>query len=473
MVDQRGKHESPGGHRAPGSTAAIHPILVKVTAVLAVAAVVLTVGAGIIHSRTSDAGNSPASHSTATGTPATAKPDNPKLDYFYAKDTPYAAPTDSIKTPPAGYSAFFIENVGRHGSRAAITGNAGKDMLSAWKQADKANAVTKLGRSLPADLKAFQSAQETVGFGQESTRGKAEWKGIGARTASNYPSFFEATQKDGDNVLLVTTPVHRTKVSIEAFRSGLVESYPDLHIPAPISETEYVNLGSAISPQGAKDLAAIMASPDVVAAADSVLERIFTRTYVASMQGKIDIVRRLYGLYSIAPGLDLDTDVTFHTYFPRKEAAVFSYVRDVGTFYTLGPGVAGDNRTYKNAKVLRAAFFTALDKRINGGKNATIFRVAHGETTVPFAALLQLPGSEKQAEPGVPFSYANNPWRGATAGLMAGNIEWVAYRDSRKNVLVTMRYNEKPAKFRSECTPVSPGSYFYTPNELKSCLPSS
>ncbi|MEO6471557.1 MAG: hypothetical protein ABIR57_06685, partial [Aeromicrobium sp.] len=174
-----------------------------------------------------------------------------------------------------------------------------------------------------------------------------------------------------------------------------------------------------------------------------------------------------------AAGMSEDTHVTFHKYFPLKDAAALAYARDAGSFYKYGPGVTGENQTYKGAEKLRTAFFDALDERINGGDTAAVFRIGHGETTMPFAALLQLPGSEKQADPGVPYTYADNPWRGANIGQMAGNVEWVAYRDGQKNVLVTMRYNEKPALFRAECKPVSAGSYFYTPTELERCLPSS
>ncbi len=115
-----------------------------------------------------------------------------------------------------------------------------------------------------------------------------------------------------------------------------------------------------------------------------------------------------------------------------------------------------------------ADFFGELDQRIGGGSTAAVFRPAHGETIMPFAALIGLPGSEKQAAAGEAYTYDNNPWRGYVAGRLAGNIEWVAYRNAAKNVLVTMRYNEQPVEFREGCKAAKP--YFYEVAELKRCL---
>ncbi|MGZ5368365.1 MAG: hypothetical protein ACXWXV_03800 [Aeromicrobium sp.] len=172
-----------------------------------------------------------------------------------------------------------------------------------------------------------------------------------------------------------------------------------------------------------------------------------------------------------------DTEVTFNEYVSKEDAAVLGYARDAEKFNKYGPGVEGENNTYVGAELLLDDFFNdffeALDARVDGGTQATAFRVADGETMMPFAALLQLPGSEKQATSGVPYDYDNNPWRGDKVGGMAGNIEWVAYEDPQRNTIVTMRYNEEPVRFRSECMPISEDSYFYTPTELKRCLATS
>lgn len=396
------------------------------------------------------------------------------LTGIYSKDAPYAAPKPTIKTPPEGYAMVFIENLGRHGSRAS-TSDADEDgVLEEWEDASDENALTPLGESLAADVKSFQDAEEKVGYGNLSTRGKAEWRGIGARTAANYPTFF--TSLEGLNWPLdsITTTVYRTKQSVAALESGLLAKYPNLNLGEKYADKDLVNFGSSRSRQGSRDLTAVMEGSDVVTASTNVLKRVYTAAYVESLNDPVEKALEIYALYCIAASMSEDTDVTFDEYIDKKDAAVLGYARDAEKFYKYGPGVEGENGTYEGAKLLLGDFFDGLDARVNGGSRATVFRIAHGETTMPFAALLQLPGSEKQAAPGVPYTYDNNPWRGDKIGGMAGNIEWVAYQHlDNKSVVVTMRYNEKPIKFRSSCTSIPEDSYFYTLNELKRCLPTS
>lgn len=393
------------------------------------------------------------------------------LTGIYSKDAPYVAPKPTIKAPPEGYAMVFIENIGRHGSRVS-TSDADEDgVLEEWEDASNANALTPLGESLAADVKSFRAAEEKIGYGNLSTRGKAEWRGIGARTAANYPTFFTSLEGLKWPLDSITTTVYRTKQSVEALESGLTAKYPNLNLGEKYADKDLVNFGSSRSRQASRDLKAIMEGPDVVAASTNVLKRVYTAAYVESLNDPVEKALEIYALYCIAASMSEDTEVTFDEYIDKKDAAVLGYARDAEKFYKYGPGVEGENGTYEGAKLLLDDFFDALDARINGGSQATVFRIAHGETMMPFAALLQLPGSEKQAAPGVAYTYDNNPWRGDKIGGMAGNVEWVAYQHlDDKSAVVTMRYNEKPIKFRTACTPISEGSYFYTPTELKRCL---
>ena len=396
------------------------------------------------------------------------------LTGIYSKDAPYVAPRPTIKTPPDGYAMVFIETIGRHGSRASTSDADEKEVLEEWEEASDEDALTPLGESLGPDVESFRAAEEEIGYGNLSTRGRAEWQGIGARTAANYPTFFKSLEDLKWSLDSISTTVYRTKQSVAALESGLIARYPNLNLGEKYADKDLVNFDSSRSRQGSRDLRAIMKRPDVVTASTNVLKRVYTDSYVEALNDPVEKALELYALYCIAAGMSEDTDVTFDEYFDKEDAALLGYARDAEKFYKYGPGVEGENGTYEGAELLLDDFFDALDARVDGGSQATVFRVAHGETTMPFAALLQLPGSEKQAAPGVPYTYDNNPWRGDKIGGMAGNIEWVAYQHlDNESVVVTMRYNEKPIKFRSECRPISEDNYFYTPTELERCLPTS
>ena len=213
----------------------------------------------------------------------------------------------------------------------------------------------------------------------------------------------------------------------------------------------------------------ILASEPVINASKELLRVLYAPAYVDTIKDPVLAAQDVYKLYATAAGMQGDTDVTFEKYVPLDLAKRMAYVIDAQNFYGFGPGIAGQDFSYRAARPILDDFFTELDQRIKGGSTAAVFRMAHGETTMPFAALLRLPGSEKQAAKGDVYTYENNPWRGSVAGRLAGNVEWVAYRNAAKDVLVTMRYNERPGEvpqgLQSGAVP-----YFYEVAELRRCL---
>ncbi|MCI1832808.1 MAG: histidine acid phosphatase [Bifidobacterium sp.] len=212
-----------------------------------------------------------------------------------------------------------------------------------------------------------------------------------------------------------------------------------------------------------------------------------------SIATKVDAAMDLYNLYIIAADMTNENSGShrfdFQRYFTghEQDARWFSYVLDSQDFYEKGPGRAGQEETYSIAKPLLDDFFRSIDRRAAGGNVVATFRFAHAETMMPFAALLKLPGSTRQApdveDPKGPddvFSYDNNPWRGSEVTPMAANVQWdVVSRSgvdpatgSAYTPLVRMLYNEREIAFNSSCTAVAAGFMWYKESELKRCLES-
>jgi hypothetical protein len=405
---------------------------------------------------------------TAASTPAQA--DIVSNDHYYANQTPYGDPaTTSIKTPPPGYELTFLENLGRHGSRSQTTDDGEQRAYAVWSAASRKGALTTVGKQFDDDLEAFQTAENSIGYGNLSELGKAEWTGIGRRTATNYRDFWTKAAADGDDVEFATSPVYRTKQSASALRTGLSATAPGLDLKARTTDTRLL-ITNGSTRAGNAAIASVLRRSDVRTAARHVLRRLYSASYVDKLSDPVGKALDIYGLYAIAPGMKGETNLTFSRYVPLEDAHLLGFAKDAQNFYRYGPGVAGESSSYRQVRPVLNDFFADLDNRIAGGNNAAVFRIGHGETTMPFAALIKAPGSQTQARTSRPYSYGNNPWRGWVAGRMAGNIEWAVYRNASGKALVTMRYNEQPVEFRSSCTASSLDPYFYRVSELKSCL---
>jgi hypothetical protein len=374
--------------------------------------------------------------------------------HHYANQTPYGnAASSAIRKAPDGYRLTFVETVGRHGARTLTSSSR-----------ERRSPAT--GQRFAADVAAFQKPEQRIGYGNLSEIGRVEWQGIGRRTATLYRDFLTEATGKGDDIVFKTSPVQRTVESADAMRQGLEGVVPGLKVGDYVTDGPRLLIGNGATFAGNRATRAAQSRTDVVAAATHLLGRMYSSDFVATIDDPVAAAIDVYLLYSTAPGLAAETSVTFAQYVPLDDAAVLAQAVDAENFYQFGPGVAGEDNSYRAARPLLDDFFATLDDRLAGGRTAAVFRLAHGETTMPFAALLGLPGSDVQASS--TFSYAGNPWRGYVAGRLGGNIEWAAYRDASGRALVTVRHNEQPVKLSDRCKAAVP--YFYRPAELKRCL---
>ena len=392
----------------------------------------------------------------------------------YANQTPYGNPSDtSVRKAPDGFSMFFIETVGRHGARSMTSDRTEKAALRIWDEAAKKKALTDTGTTLARDIKRFQAAEREVGYGRLSGLGRQEMQGIGRRTGDNYAPFFSSVRKKSETIATVTTDVTRTKQSASSLHDGLesgVGRTLDSLLAKPVESNKLLRISNEPSSAGKAMTEKVLRRASVRDHAKHLLGQSYKRSFVDSIDDPVDVALNLYKLYIAAPGMQKETNISFARYVPKDDRETLSYATDVETFYQYGPGVKGETNTFSKARPLLKDFFERLDKRIGGSTTAAVFRVGHGETMMPFAALIRAPGSHVQVPKGEAFSRDTNRWRGSLAGRLGGNIEWTAFRNKDRQVLVTMRYNEDPVQFNSGCSPSKQNRYFYRVPELKDCL---
>ncbi|MFD0560673.1 histidine-type phosphatase [Kitasatospora saccharophila] len=412
----------------------------------------------------------------------------------YGTKTPYAPQQDlrRYQPVPAGYVPVFTENVARHGSRAMSDSEDGDAVLALLDQAEQAGGLTGLGAQLAPQVRALLDAGASIGYGNLSARGADEQRRTALRMEQRLPGLFDAIAAQGAPIVVETSGVARATASADAFTAGLVEGEPALagSVGAPITDKNLLYFHKqpqnaayqayvANDPQLAAALAAVDADPRTAEAARHTVGRLFTAAFAATLtaERQTAFARSLYALYSAAPDLSVEARGTdLDRFLTPPDAQWFGYLDDAEEFYQKGPGFTGRTITYEMAGVLLDDLFAQVEHKAAGTSSAgAVLRFTHAEEIEPLAALLGLPGSTRQADPAHPYSYADNPWRGAEVAPMAANLQWDLYRTAadaagRPGYLVRMFYNEKETAFKDACHPIAKGSSFYDLDELERCF---
>jgi hypothetical protein len=422
--------------------------------------------------------------------------------HYYTTKTPYApqeSPRD-YQSAPKGFAPVFTENVARHGSRAMTDSDDGDSVLAVLESARAQGGLTRLGAKLGPQVRTLLTGASAIGYGNLSGRGAQEQRDTALRLELRLPSLFSTIVADDEPIEVETSGVTRAVASANAFTDGLTAGDPALAgvIQAPVTDKNLLYFHK--QPQNADyqayladdpDLAAVIAridgEPDTTKAATHVVSRLFGADFVAAMStdDRISFARSLYELYSAAPDLRAEAPgVDLDLFLAPRDARWFAYLDDAEEFYQKGPAFKGRTITYGMANVLLDDLFAQAEAKADGTSDkGAVLRFTHAEEIEPLAVLLGLSGSTEAADPNRPYTYANNPWRGADVAPMAANVQWDLYAGAPSHgagtgtgqgakatqYLVRMLYNERETAFKPSCEPIAKGSHFYDLNELKRC----
>ncbi|MGW7818209.1 histidine-type phosphatase [Streptomyces puniciscabiei] len=415
--------------------------------------------------------------------------DGPARRESYGTKAPYEPEQSAhaYQRPPAGYTAVLTENVSRHGSRAATGSEDGDLVLGLWDKAQEEGRLTGRGEEFGPTVRALMAAMEKVGHGNLSGRGRQEMRDTATRMEQRLPTLFAKIADEGEKIDVVSSGQGRAVDSAAEYTGALASADPALRPLIGPTRTDRDLLyfhkaagGAAYRDYIAHDqrlkdtLNALTDQPRTHEAARSVLRRIFKEPFVDGITDQVGAAQAIYNLYAIAPAMTEESPDRagwgLEHYISPSDASWFGYLSDAEDFYEKGPGFTGSDITYKMAGVLLDDFFQQVEaKRAGTSDLGAELRFTHAEEIIPLAALMGLPGSTEPATPGEPYTYAGNPWRGASVAPLGANIQWDVYeKDGR--YLVRMLYNEREAPFRTGCHPIAEGSAFYDLDELERCF---
>ena len=336
------------------------------------------------------------------------------------------------------------------------------------------SVVTPVNPAGDGEASIFDKTPDTLYFHKSENPDGTEKTGEAKRLADDYQNFI-----DNDEVISGAEQAIADNEEVKAASHDLLSQIFTEDFLGKLADGTYTWYNTADGTKTGGANCAPGADPDKDADACGEAKKKIASEYDAAMD--------LYNLYIIAA--DMENENTgvhtfdFDQYFQGEQAGdaeLFAWALDAEDFYEKGPSRSGQDETYKIAQPLLDDFFNVIDQRVSGGKTVATFRFAHAETMMPFAALLGLPGSTRQAANSVTdvYAYANNEWRGESVTPMAANVQWDVVAKTGNDPktgraytpLVRMLYNETEIPFRAECTPIADGSHWYKLTELKTCL---
>ncbi|MFF7053771.1 histidine-type phosphatase [Streptomyces griseorubiginosus] len=423
--------------------------------------------------------------------PAQALPEHRGDSTSYGTKAPYE-PRQNPRTyqqAPAGFIPVFTENVSRHGSRAATGSDDGDRVLALVEKAKATNELTTKGREFGPKARGLQAAMSGVGYGDLSGRGTQELQDTATRLVRRLPGLFATIAKKGERIDVVSSGQGRAVDSANIYAGTLAEQDPGLKplIGPTRTDVDLLYFHKAAGGKAYRDylandqrlattLKTITDQPRTHGAARSVLLKLFRPAFVGALStdDQVAAAQAVYNLYAIAPAMRAESPGGrgwgLEKFISGRDADWFGYLSDAEDFYEKGPGFADSDITYRMAGVLLDDFFRQIEARRAGTSDlGAELRFTHAEEIIPLAALLGLPGSAQGATTTQPYTYATNPWRGASVAPLGSNIQWDVYRKG-DTYLVRMLYNEKETPFKQSCHPVTRTSTFYNLNELERCF---
>ena len=362
--------------------------------------------------------------------------------------TPYTPGSDTAALPPAGYTPFFINYVGRHGARHAT--NTGELIrLDQWLQAAaESNALLPDGIRLQKMVRAILTVEKKYPSGTLTAVGETEQYRIGKDMGERYP---RVVRQPNDCLQVISTPEQRTVQSADQFLKGLASASTCItRTPDDSVRLRFFSLSPAYKDfekkgDWKKAQAQLESADPYHAATTAILHRIFDSAWTIPE----NFIMSVYAAAVIAPGLKEELrqagykpeDSDIFSLLSPKEAEALATVESARDFFVKGPGLDAEGIQVRVAAPLLADFIQSTDQWLVTGKSGADLRFAHAETIAPIAALMGCEGASTAVTD--PFRYPD-VWRSDRLIGYSANIQWIFYRRNGDDYLLKVLYNERP-----------------------------
>lgn len=393
----------------------------------------------------------------------------------------YQYDNQQMLTPaPKGYSAFYIDHVGRHGSRYISKAKYEDIAYSVLILAEKNNQLTPAGKALITQVAAIKQLNNKH-YGELTDLGRNDIALISKRMLANNPTVFK-----GQKIEVLSSTSSRAKETAQIFMQAFQALYPDIEIATQPEDQQFLlrffNYAPAYdeykkSGLVKQALTSLEHDPKTIEISRTVGKKIFTDAFLSQLNEGIsindkspikteDFVIALFQLYQELLALPsqvlVDNHLDFDDYFSVDDNAWLNTVVTAKNYLQIGPAWDANGIQIKIAAPLLWDMLTSADKAIENGHIDANLRFAHAETVSPLATLLEIEGAATVAAS--IFDYPN-VWRADKIVPMGANIQWIFYRSEQANqpILVKVLLNEREVHL-----PISTVNYpYYRWDEVK------
>ncbi|NUF28403.1 histidine phosphatase family protein [Gilliamella sp. ESL0254] len=361
---------------------------------------------------------------------------------------------------PTGYIAFYIDHVGRHGSRYISKPKYEDIAYQILLMAAKKDQLTDLGKDLFKQIIRIAELNKHH-YGELTELGRKDIALISQRMQKNNPTVFR-----GNRIDVVSSRSPRAKETAEIFVESFKSKYPDIQVTQQPEDQQILLRFFDYSPaydeyKQSKAVKNAVKSVEMASKteqiSEEVVKKIFTHDFIEKLDNGLEVVDKssvktrdfvisIYQLYqelqAFSPQVLKDNSLDFNPYFSNDENAWLNTVVSAKNYLEIGPAFDANGIQIKIAAPLLWDMLNTADIAIENNNIDANLRFAHAETVSPLATLLEIEGTATTADS--IFDYYS-VWQADKIIPMGANIQWIFYKSKQANqpILVKVLLNER------------------------------
>lgn len=362
--------------------------------------------------------------------------------------------------PPKDYYPFYINYIGRHGSRYISSAKPETVTYQVLQLANQQKQLTPVGINMLSQLNKIIALNHNQ-YGKLTELGENDIKQIANRMLTHYPTVFR-----GNHIEIMSTTSPRTIATAHAFLQPFTNIYKHLKITQQPEESQlllrFFNYSPAYikykkSAEVQKQIQIMQQLPLTKQFSQKIIQRLFTPTFSQALNNGItmtddnhinitEFVIALFSLYQESLSFSAQTitenNINFNHCFTTEEKKWLSTVVTAKNYLQIGPAFDSNGIQIKIAAPLLQEIIASSNYAIHHSDLDANFWFAHAETISPLATLMELEGTNQSTNN---IEHYASYWQAEQIIPMGGNIQLIFYHtlNNTQPILVKLLLNER------------------------------